>query len=309
MGTYLTNDKMSPALRARVEASVTGRRIPISRRAKTSLRRAMVACAVGAVLALLWQWREQSVLLARERAVAHDRLKLVTAPLGEVDARVKRIRKHLGARHPQRRHESLDTPEGWQRLLSRPLLYLRGPQADLPARLGVVAAESRPDTFMGCLLRPPSSRKEVDLASRVSQIYRHGVAKGRDNLFRVQALLEVQPLLEPAMARAIEVAKTRTAITSLVEALGASTVQRAKRALSASLFLYVVDEPKRPGAVSELDGACDHYVRVGLVDLDGDRVLLRTRRRVDPAWVSEKRRVSMARGLVDCRLALDLRDG
>ncbi len=309
MGTYLTNDKMNPALRARVEASVTGRRIPISRRAKTSVRRLAVACAIGATLALMWQWRVQRASLARERAVTRDRLMLVTTPLKEVENRVKRIREHLGAVHQERRHESLDTPEGWQRLLSRPIIYVRGPQADLSTRLAMAASESQPDAFVGCLLEPPSSRDETKLAPRVSHIYREGVTKARDDLFRLQALFEVRPLLEPAMAEAVELAKTHSALAAITDALEAPSVRRAEAAAKASLLLYVIDEPKAPGAVSELDGACDHHVRVGLVDLDSGHVWLRARRRVDPAWVSERRRLTLAKGLVDCRLAVDLRDG
>lgn len=307
MGTFLTNDKMSPALRARIEASVTGRRIPVSRRAKTSLRRLAVACAVGTVLALVWQWRVQRASFARERTVTRDRLKLVTAPLKNVEPRMKRIRQHLAANHAEQRHESLDTHGGWQRLLSRPMVYLRGSQADVSTRLEMAAAESSPDAFVGCLLRPPPSREEADLAPLVSRIYREGVPKARDNLFRLQALLEVRPLLAPAMADAIELAKTHSALATITDALDAPTVPRAEAALKASLFLYVVDEPKPPGTVSELDGASEHHVRVGLVDLDTGKVWLRTRRLVDPAWVSEQRRVTMAKGLVDCRLAVDLR--
>jgi hypothetical protein len=47
-------------------------------------------------------------------------------------------------------------------------------------------------------------------------------------------------------------------------------------------------------------------VRVHVVDLHAGRELWRQRRLVDPAWVSEQKRVKHARALVDCRLGYEL---
>ena len=84
-------------------------------------------------------------------------------------------------------------------------------------------------------------------------------------------------------------------------------LMEAKRAARAQLALFVLDEPKEADVPVEIDGTHRHVVRVHLVDLREDKELLRTRRVVDPAWISEAKRQRHAKGLVDCRLGLELR--
>ncbi len=48
-------------------------------------------------------------------------------------------------------------------------------------------------------------------------------------------------------------------------------------------------------------------MRVGLVDLEKDKVLLKLRRHVDPSWLSDATRAEYARGADSCTLAMDVR--
>jgi hypothetical protein len=81
----------------------------------------------------------------------------------------------------------------------------------------------------------------------------------------------------------------------------------AVRAATARMLLVAMDEPKQGNGPTEIDGACVHYVRVALVDLETDALLLRARQLVDPGWLSDQSRLQFSSGIISCELGLEVR--
>jgi hypothetical protein len=96
-------------------------------------------------------------------------------------------------------------------------------------------------------------------------------------------------------------------LSSLEVALDTAPLKAGKSFAHVRYFVYVLDEPKPLGALSDFDGEAEHFMRVEVVDLESNEALYRTRRRVDPDWISEKSRLAYSRQLDSCRLAFELR--
>jgi hypothetical protein len=317
VGTFLTNSKMSPELRARIEASVRGHastsRSPTSLRLRSGLRLLTALLVIGAVLGLLHQWQARKETLATMRSQLHEEHERVVAPLATTPALVASLRKQLaeasGDYPGDLRDRGLDEPNALADLLARPFVYARGPLGAFVDRIDEAAAESTKDAFLTCLMDSPRSTAERDLVPAVERAYRGGAAvdEATPGAHRLHDLLASQRFLEPVWATRIEEAGSATELASLRDQLERAHLGRAARVAGAEILLYVIDEPTRPGTPTELDGASDHLVRVGIVEIASHKTLLRARRRVDPAWISEAKRIYLARGLLDCRLATDLR--
>jgi hypothetical protein len=67
-----------------------------------------------------------------------------------------------------------------------------------------------------------------------------------------------------------------------------------------------VDEAGDGQGPTEIDGERPHAVRLEIVDLGLAKVLLRARKRVDPAWISVERRPEYAKKLDSCAFAFDI---
>jgi hypothetical protein len=313
--SYLTNDKMSPELRERIEASLRGSR-PAARRAPPSRVRLVVRLVtmtviVGCVLLLGLRYRQGHSHLdtARQQLLAeHARL---TAPASEQapprigltrDLLVAEAGVYLGDHvAPNLRREG-----ALGRLAERGVLYVRGPVASLRGRgsLPAAIAESRRDAFVNCLFAPPSSTTEREMLPTVAASYR-GRAP-RVPVLRLQALFAVEPFLGDAWRTRLRAATSVAEVRDHRQEMERAELSRAAEAVRADLLVFVLDEPKKPGTHAELDGANDHMVRVGIFDLGANETLLRLRRRMEPSWISEARRVEFARGLNGCRLAVDV---
>lgn len=320
MGTLLTNDKMSPELRARIEASVRGRRGGAPQggpppRLRATLRLVMLVCIVGSVSLLGHRWQQQRDQVTEARARVHGELtrQLAQVPPG-ADQKLTRARTWLmraASDDEDFLAPSLQQQGALSRTLSRGALYARGPLRAfrMGSRLTTAVEESVKDAFVTCLVAPPKARSEEALLPTVRAVYRGSgrLAKRTDEVYRLHDLVAAEPLLEEGWDRRILEAEDIAELHALRRKIEQADLGRAAAAARAELLIYVVDEPKKPGTPSELDGASDHMVRVGIVDLVADEVLLRRRQRVDPSWISEARRVDSARGLNGCRLAVDLR--
>lgn len=81
-----------------------------------------------------------------------------------------------------------------------------------------------------------------------------------------------------------------------------------KATLTAERLLAVFDEPNDAGGVTEMDGEHAHSVRVLMWDLTTNKLLLKFRTKVDPAWITPNRRSQYARELDSCKLAVAARD-
>jgi hypothetical protein len=199
---------------------------------------------------------------------------------------------------------------GLASLLERPAVYVRGPQKGFSDSERVVetAAESGKDSFVLCLLDPPEERSEDAMLEKAHAAQRAvGVAEERTaNVRRLYDAIVGLRLLAPEWVKKVRETDDIVHLFGLRDLFEKSPIARATQAAKAELLLYVVDEPRESG-ITEMDGANIHHVRVVIVDLSKSEVVLRTRRRVDPTWVSLKRRSRYAREFNSCALALDVR--
>jgi hypothetical protein len=318
VASYLTNDKMSPELRARIEASIRrgAAHDPTPPRLKATLRLVLLFCIVGSVSALGHRWRQSRQQLADAKAALEAEVSgaLTTVP-DHASERIRRARSWLtlAAETDAADHvaPSLRRPGAMARLLERRALYVRGPQRSFrtDARLSATVTESTKDAFVTCLIDPPEGRTEQALLPYVRRARRGGPewAKKTSEVRRLRDLFAAEPMLAPGWLEGVRRASDVRELHELRAEAEAADLHRAAEAAEAELLLYVIDEPKAEGTVSELDGASKHAVRLGLVDLAADEPLLRLRRSVDPSWISDKARIDSGRSLNACRLAVDLR--
>lgn len=317
MATFLTTPKMSPALAARIEASVRGRTTaqasgrPPTLVAVARLVAVTVMVVIVGVVGTSWQRRQTAEEVAR--------VELLSA--------VERERDSLDARHHQlvSRTESLlveakdashdvvaaelREPEELKKLLAREFIYVRGESAafeDEP-RMREAVGDSVKDAFVLCLFDPPAARTEKALLAQVHVAYAGGLEKRTSNVHRLQSAAVILPLLTRDWMKRVEEAPSLIALGKLRTTFDRAPFERGKAAARADLLLYVFDDAPEAGATIELDGASRHDVRVGIVDIASGKPLLRMSAKVDPAWISEDNRAQLGRGLDGCRLALDVR--
>jgi hypothetical protein len=322
MATLLTNSKMPPALAARIEASVAGRRgqpLP-TRRVTPRLKSLVRAGVVVAVAALV-----TSVVVSRRRerdAFERDRASLVAAVAKEsasltdadrhVVERVEGILLRLGGAYEwDVVSAEARAPGAIGALLARPAMYVRGPLEDFGSAAGVrrAAGASLKDALVVCLVDPPAARTEKALLPKVRAAY-GSVATVEQRTANVRRLHEAEtgmPLLAAPWLARVQAAKEPSELTALRTELERAPVARAKQAARAEVLLVAVDEPGAQGGLTELDGERAHDVRVALVDLATEKVLLRVRRHVDPSPWSQSARTDFASGLDACALAFDVR--
>ncbi len=319
MPTLLTNAKMDPALAARVEGSVTGKRPGPTKR-----RPGLVAFArVAAVLVVIFV--VQSVVGFKRRE--HDELGRVRGDL------LRSLHAHTDTlgdaekKAPQRMEEALVAlarPSDGEKIapelvregaldavLGRPIVYVRGPLANFASsKLVAPAAEmSSKDAFVLCLLHPPSSRAEKDVLSQVRIAYGRdgGLDAVTSNVRRLHEAESAAPFFAPKLLARVESSSDFEELASIKKDLAHAALDPEHRALKATLLLAVFDEPGEGSGPTELDGERRHPVRVTLLDLASSSVLLSTRRTVDPSWVSAAKRPEYAAGLDSCLLAMDVR--
>ena len=322
--TALGNDKMSPALRARIERSVRrgeSAGASLGPRGKTATRALVVMAVLAVATAVLFEMRSRDkVLQLAKRNLLRD----VAAMLSRAEPHAARtltnatrwLSREAAAYRGDVRVETLATGADLDALLARPALYLRtstagvlGAAAAGALALQPLAAASTLDSFVSCLRQPPEETTERGMYPHVRAVQR-GQHDGSRFLrrYRFADLFAMSTFDAPRWTLRVRAASRLETVVGLRRQLQRANLDRSVAANNAQLLLFVLDEPKRKGVPSELDGASRHAVRMGIVQIDSGRVLLRLRRHVDPAWISETRRVYMARGLLACRLAMRLRD-
>lgn len=287
MRTFLTTDRMSPELRARVERAVSqGTR---ARRTAASLgmsgpfaadRRPagarLVPIAVALVVAALawagWLYDKRAVAAERAAILADvDARRALLPPshatlLADVDARLGEAARATS--EPDLVDASVRG--ALDRALARPSIYARGPAADLAdaARLALVARASDKDAFLFCLYQPPASDKERDLVDRVRGVYFAG-AKVDDATKQVRRLAEARTalaLLGPAFEANVRAAPDFATLHRLRKDLEGSSLESARKTAAAEVVLVVADAP---GDVA----------RVSLVEIGSGKVLVRAARK------------------------------
>src|SRR5687767_3356179 len=279
MPTFLTTRRMSPALAARIEASVQGRR-PGARtssgpRLVSLLRLTVIAVIVGLTCWILLQRRRAQRELEQERAELIERVRRESAGLSPADrALVSRVEAWLarsaGAYAGDSVSAELRGAAAFASAARRPMVYVRGPLGNVASSAAVVesAAQSYKDAFVLCLLDPPAARTEKALLAKA-----RAALAGDERMSpagRVERLHDAIvgfPLLTPAWEERVTAAKTRHELKQLQTMLRRAPLAAAKRAAKAELLLFVLDEPGDGKGPTELDGERPHHVRVGLVEL------------------------------------------
>lgn len=319
MATFLTTRKMSPALAARIEASVRGSR-PVGRgrsaaRFVSVLRLGAFALIVIAACVLYLQRRRATLEIEHERATLLEQLRRESAGMSQRELSLVTRVQALVARSAGKYEGDLVTEElrgepALERTLARPMVYIRGPLASVGNSAGVTesAASSFKDALVLCLLAPPSSRTEKALWSkaRAANAGDERMAPA-SHVERLHDAILGFPILSPAWEERVAAADTRAKLKPLKTIFSRAPLRAAKHAAKAELLLYAIDEPGDGKGPTELDGERPHHVRVGLVELATEKLLLRLRRRVDPGWLSDRARAEYASGIDSCGLALDVR--
>ncbi len=322
MGTFLTNSKMNPALRERIEASVRAGSPRVPGAAPSRLRPRVVAVVrvaaaaglIAAVVSVLVMWRRTTREFEQSRAAllmdVRARAAAFTAPQRRMVEQIEGLL--LDADDPSAPDyiaPALTKPRALQALLDRPSVYLRGPSAAFGnvSALRALSAEASQDAFIHCLIRPPSARNEKAVLAAVRAAYDGDVASEAVQVGQLHAARMALPFISQPWLERVETVTSSAELKHMRRQFERAPLQKALRVARALHVVAVLDEPKAAGAVVEIDGATAHRVQVVLYEIASGKQLLRLRRSVDPAWVSEKHRSAAARDLNSCRLALDVR--
>jgi len=280
------------------------------------LRITSVLLILGAIGWVTQEKQQTDRELERTRRTLIERWQREAAPLTERNRRMPEraaawLSRAAAGTAGDRVDDELRRSGGLDRMLERPTVYVRGELDDFstPGRLESSALDSVKDAFVLCLLDPPRQRTEKSLLSRVRSAYAAGerMQNATRHVQRLGDALIGLPLLDHAWRDRVVAAAGEHELRGLSRTLERAPLEGAKQAAKAALLLYVIDEPGEAGHPTELDGERPHHVRVGLVDLDAGKELLRLRRRVDPSWLSDATRAEYARGVDSCALAFDIR--
>jgi len=320
IATLLVTDRMSPELRARVLASVRGRRgAPGRPRApfgRGLLRATLLLTVVALVVAVLLAKRRADAELEAERASLLAKIRseasTLTADEKRIASRVEEwLARAAGAYAGDSVLGELRAAGVFVKTLERPTVYVRGPVASFAAPAGVAdsASGSFSDAFVLCLLDPPSTRSEKALLQRARSALAVGgrVERVAPHVTRLHDALRGLPLLTSEFELRVQRAEKPRELALFRRELERAPLAGAKAAAKAELLLFAMDEPGDRSQPAELDGERPHYVRVGLVDLSARRLLVALRRRVDPSSLTPTARAEYASGIDSCGLALDVR--
>lgn len=319
MPTFLTTDKMSPELAARIQSSVSGRRIKgetrLPRWSKGILRIGVIGIAGWLVYALVDLKRRESKQLEHDRSVLLDSLAKQTATFTpddpKADQRIDEQLVSLSGAWPGDLDE-LGTKTALDDALARSSVWIRGPIDGFtsPAKIANTAAASGKDAFLLCLADPPASRTEKNVLGRVRIAYANGaqLEQPTAKVKRLDAAKHGLPFLQPAFAERIRSAPDGITIRALKKELDGASLDAARTTLRSEILIAVMDEPAPAGGITEIDGERAHDVRVAIVDLQKQKPLFRSRKHVDPSEWSTQNRSQFASGLDGCTLAYDLRD-
>jgi len=309
---------MSPALAARVQASVEGRRAApgatLAPGWKSLARFTLLAIALGAISWFVVARHRARQRLESERSALIERARRESGSLTSDEKAVTTrvlawLVRFAGNYEGDLIADELRSKDALRALLTRPSVYVRGPLASFNGIVGLAesASASRGDAFILCLVDPPASKTEKLLRGKARAAY-HGIGR-IESAARVERLhdaFEGLPFLAPEWEARVRAAEELSEIESLKQRFERAPIAAAKRVAKAPLLLFAMDEPGDKRGPAELDGERPHDVRVGVVDLAAAKLLLRLRRRVDPSFISPAARAEYASGIDSCALALDV---
>ena len=316
MPNLLANDRMSAALRARIQESLrTDARARVGGQSHGVSRplRILGAFALVLLCGFLWNsYRQSRVEFRREKAQVLKRLELETQALSQELRRktafLDELLEQAQAQYPGDFVDPLvrDVTKLGE-LLERPLVYVRGAIHEFQTKRERRSTfpEGGPDALIRCLIEPPPSTSESDLLRHLGHVYQPATFRGR--FVNMEPAYRAFDFIDSDFKTQLESTQAARNLTALSRKLDAAKLREAASAAKAELFVYVLDEPKVKGVPSDLDGEAEHDLRFSIVDLSTQKTLVRVRRRVDPEWISEKSRIAYSRELNSCRLAWELR--
>jgi hypothetical protein len=319
MPSFLVTKHMSPALAARVLASVSGHH-PGQPKAKLRpfkavLRLVAFVVLAGAVAVVLDVRQQRALELEQQRAELLRSIESAGSGLSKSDRELAKRVDAAVAQHAVPAYAgdlispSLRDDQQLAALLALPTLYLRGP-LEMLARTGGVARaalSSFKDAFALCLVDPPEARTEKALLAKARAAERSAGAAELAHFERLEPLLQALPLLGPDWTHRVQTAESAATLAGYRKLFEVAPLRAAVRAAKARQLLLVLDEPGDAKVPAELDGERPHAVRVVISDLGSGELALRFRHEVDPSWLSAKARAEHASGIDSCALAVDLR--
>jgi len=322
MATFLVTPRMNPALAARIDASVRGRRKRPGASGIGPLligvaRVVAVVAVVGLAFAIVATRHQRHDDIERARALLMGEARTRAAALTPWDEQCipraeSSLERFWGSYEGDFVAPELRAPGALETILARPTLYVRGPVAAFSTAAGIAAAAAAAgkDPFVACLGSPPPSRVEKTVLGKVRAAYAGGPTFEQATA-NVRLLGEAEvglPFLRPEWFLRARNAEEQGDLDDLRRAFDKAPIDRAIQAAKSTLLLALLDEPGEGAGVTELDGERPHDVRVGLVDLTTSTILLRLRKHVDPSWIGVTSRAQYASGLDSCLLAMDVRD-
>jgi hypothetical protein len=314
--TFLTNPRMNPALADRVRASIRRGRshgARVDRGWTVAFRLAAVVGITLALISLTAFKRREDAQLEQARSSLLDAVSQRRAQLSDDDMLTLEhaVTVLLRAPGPYEGDHAANEARGsgaLSAILERPMIYLRGPLDAFEGEeaLRHAALVSYPDAFVRCLVDPPRARTEKAMLEKI----RGGAEQPMPaaHVHRLYDLFAGMPLLRSAWKAGVKETNRLLDVARFERELRAARLDETAAAARARLLLFVMDEPGKPGGVTELDGERPHDVRVTLFDLPQHSALLRFRRHVDPSAFSDRGRASHASGLDACALSFDVRE-
>lgn len=305
MSTFLVNAKMDPALAARVEGAVTGRRgqkkAVAKSRAVALARVAAVLVVIFAVYSIVKMLRRDREELATARRTLVDALRAHGEGVTDADRKAPRRIEALLVDVSRAFDKDVIVPTAFD-ALQEPFVYVRGPIGSFanPDTIAGAASTSGRDALVACLLDPPATRAQKDVAAKTV-----GIEAKTSHVRRLHELEVGLPFLAPEVLRRAEKEMDLPTLLKTKRDLDRAPIDAAKRGARARLLLAAMDEPGE--GTTELDGERKHHVRVVLVEVLTGARLLDVRKLVDPAWISAEARPMHARAYDSCLLAKDLR--
>jgi len=320
MATFLTTRKMAPELAGRIERSIESSYRPARptifapRLRMSALRLGLFLAVAAGTYSFVLARRQHAEELEKARAPLLDVVRgqntLLTVDQKNFMSRVEPCLIGLSGAYPgDLLADEVRAPTAFDRALARPSVYVRGPVAAFASAAGIedAAAASSKDSFLICLLDPPPSRAEKVVLGKVRAMY-GGDAAMADRTGHARRLDDVvaglRQLRWPWEERVRGAAKIRE-LDKIKAELERVPVETTRRAVAGELLIAAMDEPGE-GGPADLDGERAHHVRVGIMELGTSKILLRTRPRVDPSWMSPATRASFAGAVDGCALAFDI---
>jgi hypothetical protein len=306
MPTFLTNAKMSPELTARIESSVTGRRIRPGDRLGPRFRalfRVTLALFAISLAVLFWiSRRRENLALERDRAALLESVRLSsgesTAPFEASLANDETWILQLAGSY----EGDIESPIA--PLIAQPAIYVHGGVDEFATLQRVKKSSTVKDTVLHCLFDPPASRSEKAVLSKTRIAYGGGVEQVTPNVRTLDEAELGLPFMLPPFSDRVRAAKDDRDLAVLKKDFDKVSLANAKRALEATLLIVVLDE--RGTGPADIDGERAHDIRLALVDLRQSKVVFRTRKHVNPSEWSVTARAEYASGLDQCAFAFDI---